>query len=154
MGQSQTKVRVRGKRISIKFGESEEDQKGAHRIMSAIREGELERRAGKPLYTQKDGTKIYRILLFGLHWKSDGKGTSCYRAVDGPRRVTSFGPGQASMVSYGRVWAVGKDVNNRWGVVLHDEREGSPHVIAEGCRTLRLAKTTAEEAARRMPEME
>lgn len=137
--------------ISLRFGKSPEDQKLAGSILSAMREGEEDRRNQVPSHHDKDGAPVYRILLGGLRWRSDGKGLCCYRAQDG---VLSTGKiGMVHCTSY-REWAVGKDANNRWGVVLHDNREGSPHIIAGDLRTLREAKDIAEHHARRMPWIE
>lgn len=134
----------------MKFGTSPEEQKVAGQIVGAMREGYLERVNQVPAYIDKDGTPVYRVLLFGLRWRSDGKGTGCYRAVDG---ILSEGRiGKATITTY-REWAIGKDPKG-WGVVLHDDQEGSPHIIAEGLKTLREAKTAAEERARRMPWIE
>ncbi len=131
-GQSQTKVKVRGRRIGIRFGDSDSDQAGAHAFMSAIRDGELERQGAKPHVP--DGKKILRVLLFGLHWKKYD--LSAYAAQDGAFRS----------------WHVGRDCGNArtWGAYLHDGKKGSPHKVATGLPTLRAAKVACEEAARRM----
>ena len=129
--------------VSLRFGSSPEEQREAHGIMSAIREGMIERGELEPTTDEERqlradylASEVKRILLWGLPWQSDGKGTSCYRAQDGDRQ-----------------WAVGRGVENggrTWGATLHDGREGSPHIIASGLRTLREAKTACEEAARRL----
>lgn len=145
--ETETKVAIRGSKLSIRFGQSAEDQAEAGEIMSAIREGYLDREAGKPLHTDKEGKPVYRILLHGLHWVSDGKGLGCYRATDGVLGTAKVG--SARCTTY-REWAVGKDAKNRWGAVLHDGRKGSPHIIASNLRTRGEARIACEQAARRM----
>ena len=132
----------------MRFAQTPEGQVEAHEIMSAIREGHMDREAGKPLYTDKEGKPVYRILLGGFRWVSDGKGLGCYRAYDGVLGTAKIG--SATCTSY-RQWAVGKDAKNRWGVTLHDDREGSPHIIASDLRTRAEAEDIAEGHARRMP---
>lgn len=151
----ETKIRVRKKRggrmgLSIKFGQGAEDQKAAGEFMREIARAHQEDE--EDFHLDEKGQKVYRILLFGLTWRRDGVGTSCYRAADGPMRW-SKNLGGARVGTCAREWAVGKDADNKWSATLHDEREGSPHLIASGLRTLREAKTAAEEAARRMPEL-
>lgn len=129
--------------VSLRFGKSPEEQQQARGIMGAIREGMIERgeleattdeeRKLREDYLARPPSAVKRILLFGLPWSSDGKGTRCYRALDGDRQ-----------------WAVGRDVVGKWTAMLHDDREGSPHMVGEGYRTLREAKTACEEAARRL----
>jgi hypothetical protein len=135
----------------MKFDPSPEGQKTASFIMSAIVEGERDRRNQVPSHHDKDGTPVYRVLLGGLRWRSDGKGLCCYRARDGVLSTGKIGTVRAT--SY-REWAVGKDAKNRWGVVLHDNRKGSPHIIASDLRTLGEAKSIATHHARRMPWIE
>ncbi len=129
---SQTKVTQRGRHISVKFGDSESDQAGAHAFMSALRDNELERK-GAPLEVP-DGKKVLRILLFGLRWQKHD--ASAYAAQDGTFRS----------------WHVGRDDgNNRtWNAFLHDGRKGSPHRVGEGYATMREARVACEEAARRL----
>lgn len=136
----------------MRFAQTPEGQAEANEIVSAIREGHLDRAGGKPLYTDKDGKPVYRILLWGLRWVSDGKGMGCYRAYDGVLSKAKIGSSASCILC--RQWAVGKDPDNKWGVVLHDDREGSPHIIASGLRTRAEAKDIAEDHARRMPWIE
>jgi hypothetical protein len=134
----------------VKFKDTPEEQKLAGQIVGAMREGYLDRVNQVPAYTDKDGVPVYRVLLFGLRWRSDGKGTGCYRAIDG--LIGEGRIGKTTVRTY-REWAIGKGPDG-WGVVLHDDREGSPHIIAEGLKTMREARVTAEEKARRMPWIE
>ena len=135
----------------MKFGSSPAEQAQAHFIVSAMRDGDLDRINKVPLFEDKDGKPVYRILLCGLRWRSDGKGLGCYRATDGVIGTAKIG--SARLTTY-REWAIGKDANNKWSVCLHDEREGSPHIIASKLRTLGEAKSIASEQARRMPWIE
>lgn len=59
----------------MKFKDTPEEQKLAGLIVGAMREGYLDRVNQVPAYTDKDGVPVYRVLLFGLRWRSDGKGT-------------------------------------------------------------------------------
>jgi len=137
--------------VSIKFGSSKEEQKQAESMIREMVRGQEEREQGKVLYVDKKGKPVYRILLGGLRWVSDGKGLGCYRAADGVIGTAKIG--SARCTTY-REWAVGKGPKNQWGVVLHDGRKGSPHVIAENVKTFGQAKNIAEHHARRMPWIE
>jgi len=135
----------------VKFGSSPAEQAQAHFIVSAMRDGDLDRMNKVPLFEDKEGKPVYRILLCGLRWRSDGKGSGCYRALDGVIGTAKIG--SARLTTY-REWAIGRDANGKWSVCLHDDQEGSPHIIASDLRTLGLAKSIAGEHARRMPWIE
>jgi hypothetical protein len=135
---TETIVRKRGNMLSIKFGRGEEDQKQAHEFMSVFREAVFddEEDDGEPFHTDPDGTPVYRILLYGLHWGYGGdKGSRLYRAIDGSRH-----------------WVVsGNSGNSKWTAALHEEGK-DPRILGTEYKTMRAARTAAEEAARRMPE--
>lgn len=122
--------------ISMRFGSSPKEQEEAGFILSAIREGYLERVNKVPKYTDKEGRKVYRILLCGFRWvKYD---LSAYSAQDGPDRQ----------------WNVGRGPGNKWGAVLHYTGEDGMTetvIVAEGLRTMREAREKCEHEARRMP---
>lgn len=143
-----------GGTVTLRFGASPEEQEKARGILGAMMEGQRDRENKVPLHTDDDGRPVYRILMRGLYWVSDGKGLSCYRAYDGAITWKPIPGSSAKVQSCERVWAVGRDAGNKWGVCLHDGREGSPHIIASGLRTFREAKAAAEHEARRMPWIE
>ena len=135
----------------MKFDQTPAGQKQAADIVGAMRDGDLDRRNQVPSHYDDDGTPVYRVLLCGLGWVSQGKGTGCYRALDG--LIGSATLGSAKLSSY-REWAVGKNTNEKWDVVLHDDRPESPHIIASDLRTRGEACRLAEDRARRMPWIE
>jgi len=116
----------------MKFGQSPEEQELAGGIVDAMAGGMADRKAGKPILIDKDGVPVYRILLYGLWWSKNN--FSAYSARDGKRRV----------------WMVGRDGKRTWNAVLHDDRDGSPHVIARGLPTMAAARLACENAARRI----
>lgn len=67
----------------MKFGTSPKGKRDASLIMNAVRDGFMNRQGGKPLFTDPDGVRIYRIFLHGLPWKKVKAGE--YRAYDGRR---------------------------------------------------------------------
>lgn len=71
--------------ISLRFGDSPEEQAEAHEIVSAMRDGYLDRKNGVPLHHDEDGTPVYRILLGGLPWRKTGDRQ--YEAQDGAERT-------------------------------------------------------------------
>lgn len=112
--------------VSIRFGSSPEEQESARSLMEAIREGEQERREGKPSHYDKDGTPVYRILLCGLPWQKARAGR--YMAADGAR-----------------LWIVERDAEGWWAAWLEGDHSGTCH------KTKRAACEQLEHRARRMP---
>lgn len=59
-------------RISMKFGTSAEEQAFAHKVVSALREGDLERESGKRTDTLLFGLPWHRLTngrgYYALHW--------------------------------------------------------------------------------------
>ena len=85
----------------------------------------------EPLYVDAQGRKVYRVLLFGLRWKSTGKGTHAVRALDGKDHT----------------WTVYRNNGKLWNATL-DQGEYRTF-IAMGLKTRREAITEAEQEARR-----
>lgn len=116
----------------MRFGKDAESQRTARSIIEAMREGERDRRAGKPSHFDRDGTPVYRILLCGLAWMMRRAGV--YVAADG----------------YERRWRVERTVTNKWRAYMIERAPGDPKEPVTVHDTFRLARTHAEERARRM----
>lgn len=124
--------------VSIRFGDTPEEQKKARSLFEEMKEGQREREDGKVLYTDNEGQPVYRILMGGLRpWIYYA--LSAWSAQDGPNRQFN----------------VGLDASKKrtWGAVLHDStKDGSTEtiIVAEGMRTRKDAIAAAVDYARHL----
>lgn len=129
--------------INLRFGDSPAQQQAASTIVSAMRDGMIERGQLAPsnarerkLRSDHEKSEIKRILLFGLNWHRDPKTPSRYRALD------------LRTDREHRIWIVQR-MGKVW-VALCEGEPTDPKSTTTQHPSMRAARTHCEERARRL----